>query len=146
MSPDTAGAGAHALVHSMQTGRKGARAARAAGALARPDARRQTLKTPTQPLRRAGQPAWLLAQLSTGFTLLVFGARAAAAECAAGRIAATVLSVGDDLDDVDGLIARRYDGRPGTVYLIRPDHHVAARWRSFDAARIEAAIARACGG
>jgi 3-(3-hydroxy-phenyl)propionate hydroxylase len=98
------------------------------------------------PVRRAGQPAWLLAQLSAGFTLLVFGASAANAEIRAGRVAATVLSVGDDLDDVEGLVARRYDGRPGTVYLIRPDHHVAARWRSFDAARIEAAIVRACGG
>ena len=42
-------------------------------------------------------------------------------------------------------LQQRYDARPGTVYLIRPDQHVAGRWRSFDAARIEAALARACG-
>ena len=55
---------------------------------------------------------------------------------------APVLEVGRDLADVDGLLTQRYDGRPGTVYLIRPDQHVAARWRAFDAAAIRAALAR----
>ena len=41
-------------------------------------------------------------------------------------------------------LGERYDGAPGAVYLIRPDQHVAARWRAFDAAKIERAIARAC--
>ena len=39
--------------------------------------------------------------------------------------------------------ARRCDGRQGTVYLLRPDQHVAARWRAFDAAAVQAALARA---
>jgi 3-(3-hydroxy-phenyl)propionate hydroxylase len=47
------------------------------------------------------------------------------------------------LEDAKGIAAQRYDARPGTVYLVRPDQHVAARWRSFDAARLGAAIARA---
>jgi 3-(3-hydroxy-phenyl)propionate hydroxylase len=41
------------------------------------------------------------------------------------------------------LATQRYDARPGTVYLLRPDQHVAARWRRFDAARIDSALARA---
>jgi 3-(3-hydroxy-phenyl)propionate hydroxylase len=41
------------------------------------------------------------------------------------------------------LLAKRYDGKPGTVYLFRPDGHVAARWRSFDQKRILAALDRA---
>ena len=45
--------------------------------------------------------------------------------------------------DENGLAARRYDAQAGTCYLIRPDQHVAARWRALDVARIEAAVARA---
>ena len=44
-----------------------------------------------------------------------------------------MLTVGGDIEDVQGLLAKRYDADPGTVYLIRPDQHVAARWRAFDA-------------
>jgi len=47
------------------------------------------------------------------------------------------------IDDVDGLAARRYDAQPGTVYLLRPDQHVCARWRKFDLASVRAAITRA---
>jgi 3-(3-hydroxy-phenyl)propionate hydroxylase len=47
------------------------------------------------------------------------------------------------LADAKGLIARRYDAKPGTAYLARPDQHVAARWRVFDPTRVRAAVARA---
>ena len=50
--------------------------------------------------------------------------------------------VGRDIIDVAGVLTERYDGQPGTVYLLRPDQHVAARWRSFDAGKIEAALRR----
>ena len=45
----------------------------------------------------------------------------------------------------EGLAARRYDARPGTAYLIRPDQHVAARWRTLEPARVRAALDRATG-
>jgi len=45
--------------------------------------------------------------------------------------------------DTDGLVARRYDAAPGTTYLFRPDQHVCARWRRFDAHALRAALARA---
>ncbi|MDK9703183.1 MAG: FAD-dependent oxidoreductase [Sulfuritalea sp.] len=47
------------------------------------------------------------------------------------------------LEDPRGIAAQRYDAQPGTVYLLRPDQHVAARWRSLDAAKVKAAVARA---
>jgi len=97
------------------------------------------------PVTRDGRPAWLLGELPEGFSLLVFGATPPVSARASGAVSATVLSVGDDLVDVEGLAAARYDARPGTVYLLRPDQHVAARWRAFDAQAIDAAIARACG-
>ena len=44
------------------------------------------------------------------------------------------------LHDVKGLFKNRFDAKPGTVYLIRPDQHVSARWRKFDAGLIKAAL------
>jgi 3-(3-hydroxy-phenyl)propionate hydroxylase len=45
--------------------------------------------------------------------------------------------------DVEGLLAKRFDARPGTLYLLRPDQHVCGRWRQPDPARLGAALARA---
>jgi 3-(3-hydroxy-phenyl)propionate hydroxylase len=45
--------------------------------------------------------------------------------------------------DAQGLMAKRYDARPGTTYLLRPDQHVVARWRSLTDSAVQAALARA---
>lgn len=42
-------------------------------------------------------------------------------------------------------IRERYDLQPGTSYLLRPDQHVAARWRQFDADKVRTALVRATG-
>jgi 3-(3-hydroxy-phenyl)propionate hydroxylase len=73
---------------------------------------------------------WLLERLGRGFVLLSFG-----------EVASTLPTVVAE----GGLLAQRYDGRPGTCYLIRPDQYVAGRWRQFDAAKIEAAMRRSLG-
>ena len=96
------------------------------------------------PITRRGEPGWFLNQLPPGFALLVFAPDAPVAAVTAGDVTASVVCVGRDFSDAQGLLAQRYDARPGTVYLLRPDQHVAARWRSFDPVRIRAAIARAC--
>ncbi|HWI82958.1 FAD-dependent oxidoreductase [Ramlibacter sp.] len=96
------------------------------------------------PITRRGEPGWFLDQLPPGFALLVFAPDAPVAAVTAGDVTASVVCVGRDFSDAQGLLAQRYDARPGTVYLLRPDQHVAARWRSFDPVRIRAAIARAC--
>jgi len=53
------------------------------------------------------------------------------------------LGVGSDIADPSGMLAQRYDLRPGTTVLFRPDQHVCARWRQADAARVTGAIRRA---
>ena len=97
------------------------------------------------PVRVDGKPGWLLNRLGDGFTLLEFAA-GVAAPVANGGVTASVLNVGRDLQDPDGVLTLRYDGQPGTVYLIRPDQHVVARWRSFDRSAVEAALARCISG
>ncbi|WP_133646238.1 FAD-dependent oxidoreductase [Paraburkholderia flava] len=45
--------------------------------------------------------------------------------------------------DVEGLAATRYDASPDTFYLVRPDQHVCARWRSVDVHSVTQALERA---
>ena len=47
--------------------------------------------------------------------------------------------------DSQGLAGRGCDGAPGTALLLRPDQHIAARWRGVRAQAIEQALARATG-
>lgn len=102
----------------------------------------------------SGSRSWLLQHLGHGaFTLLHFGvpdvATAAALQqrpagvqllCVLPRDEACALP---HVVDVQGLAARRCDARPGTVYLLRPDQHVAARWRAFSAEALHRAWRRA---
>ncbi len=79
---------------------------------------------------------WLLDQLDrSGFTVLAWDVSPPSPEEDGPRAVCVE----------GGLAAARYDARPGTTYLLRPDGHVCARWRCHDPARIAAAQARACG-
>ena len=97
-----------------------------------------------------GSADWLLAQSHpTGFTAVVFGTGEAADDArraisaAASTVGVPVATVRIPLDDAHALAARRYDGRDGTVYLLRPDQHVCARWRRAEAGAVAAALRRA---
>ncbi len=111
------------------------------------------------PVQVAGQDAWLLDQVGHGFAALLFVDAAPSADVMAqlqalqaGALPVTPLIVAPRALDVPGcpvivdakgLMAKRYDGHAGTTYLLRPDQHVAARWRAFDARPIAQAVARA---
>ncbi|MGQ0677177.1 MAG: FAD-dependent oxidoreductase [Rhodospirillales bacterium] len=98
------------------------------------------------PLVEGNNPAWLLERLQAGrFAALCFGADLAAPPGVA-PISIAANGRGGGLADAEGLAFKRYDARPGTVYLLRPDQHVAARWRRADPAAVAAALARAGGG
>ncbi len=84
---------------------------------------------------------WLLGSLQSGFTLLHFPAAGGAP--IADPPAKAVAVPGDE---ASALARERYDAAAGAVYLMRPDQHVAARWRRWDATRVRAALARAMGG
>ena len=93
-----------------------------------------------------GTPTHLLKALGRGFTLLVQGCEAPAGLPESLSESRSVLRVGDGAGcwrDAEGLVARRYDAAAPAAYLIRPDGHVAARFRAPDAAAITAAITAA---
>jgi 3-(3-hydroxy-phenyl)propionate hydroxylase len=97
------------------------------------------------PITCKGRPSWLLNQLGEGFTVLVFGDASEAAFLPGIDVLVKTIGApgsGADLIDRDGLVAARYGATAGTTYLIRPDQHVAARWKRFDAQQIQAALAR----
>lgn len=76
---------------------------------------------------------WLSESIAGRFTLLAFGWRVAVP-------GVPVLELPGE-----GLAADRYGAGPGSVYLVRPDGIVAARWHRFDADAVLAALARAQG-
>jgi len=72
-----------------------------------------------------------LARLPVPVETLVIGAKP-------GQVAGARVLV-----DASGAAHARFDARPGTVYLLRPDQHVAARWRAFSLQAVRSALARA---
>ena len=99
-----------------------------------------------------GRAAWLLPRAGHSvFTAFVFGdgddvKRAESAIVQAATLAEmTVSIVRVPLDAAHALAVQRYDAQAGTVYLLRPDQHVCARWRLANTGRVKAALDRACG-
>ncbi len=92
------------------------------------------------PLADADGGGWLLQRLQgNGFAALVFdGDGAAVAAGAQGLLPVDLVRL-----SATGTAAERYDARPGTVVLLRPDQHLCARWRQPSAADVAAALRRA---
>ena len=114
------------------------------------------------PIRVNGKEAWLLDQVGRGFQALWFVDAPPNADALAqlhalqqAAVPVTTLLVSREalevagwpvLQDVQGWLTQRYDATPGTLYLLRPDQHVVARWRTLNMAQLQAALARALGG
>ena len=105
-------------------------------------------------VRADGSTGWLLRELSpatssadaaTRFTALVFGDGEAAERSRQVLAQADVpLHLVNVAATGEGAIAaKRYDAQPGTVYLLRPDQHVCARWRHPAPEAVRAARERA---
>jgi 3-(3-hydroxy-phenyl)propionate hydroxylase len=116
------------------------------------------------PVLHQGQSSWLLAHTGGRFVLLLFvptvasldaSARQTIAQLAQGPVPVHTLLVADQEGDppagahlvVDHArrAQARLDAQPGTAYLLRPDQHVAARWRALHLPGVQAALARATG-
>jgi len=119
------------------------------------------------PVQVNGQDAWLLDQVGKGFQVMLFADAPPSPEVLAQLVSCRsappyanepvhvtpLIVTPHALDvpgmkvivDAQGLVAKRYNATPGTTYLLRPDQHVLARWRSLDSAQLQAALARALG-
>jgi 3-(3-hydroxy-phenyl)propionate hydroxylase len=115
------------------------------------------------PVSGGNHSGWLLNHLGNHFSVLLKGDFDARKITALETMAAQLRAKGDlveiiridaptaggagtiHLADDRGVLATRYDLQAGAVYLIRPDQHVAARWRQLDPGAIEAALKRAMG-
>jgi 3-(3-hydroxy-phenyl)propionate hydroxylase len=118
------------------------------------------------PLNSANGSTWLLEQLGDEFVGLYFAGTHAPDEhlcsrlrglanlpesvrpvviCATGYAAAWSAAGFSAFDDAQGIAAERYGAEADTLYLIRPDQHVAARWRHFDLRAARDAVQRATG-
>ncbi|MBV6273475.1 FAD-dependent oxidoreductase [Alcaligenaceae bacterium CGII-47] len=112
------------------------------------------------PMRANVENFWLLDKLGNNFQLLAYIENPADVQDAqalqslmSGDIPLEVILISprggrstDGLrvfEDYTGRFAERFDAHPGTTYLIRPDQHVAGRWRNVDVTRIRGALARA---
>jgi 3-(3-hydroxy-phenyl)propionate hydroxylase len=118
---------------------------------------------PDGPIAIDGKASWWLGQLGGGFVAAVFCPTAVpsaetldALQAVQQGIVAVkpVIVLGAQCPDVlvpgiavvrdaEGLLAARYDARDGACYLVRPDQHVAARWRRVDAQRLAMGLKRA---
>ena len=97
----------------------------------------------------AGPLTHVTQAVGPGFVLLHFGAPPAE-DVASGLRVVPVLAQADArwpqaLLDTDARMARAFDAPPGSAYLLRPDGHVAARWKQAAAPAVRAALQRALG-
>ncbi|MFM7533618.1 MAG: FAD-dependent oxidoreductase, partial [Rubrivivax sp.] len=119
------------------------------------------------PVRRQGREDWLLACTGGRFDALLFASglnEPVAAELrrladvveggvrlsvvvppgAAGPAGAVWQGV-QVLEDAEGLVAARLGATPGTLVLLRPDQHLAARWKRWTPGAVGLALRRAQG-
>lgn len=95
-------------------------------------------------------PAHLLDHLGADFTLIRFDAPddrpppVSAVPLTTLWITTAGAPAAGVIVDGGGHVRRRLGADAGSVYLVRPDGHVCARWKSYDATTVCAALARAC--
>ncbi len=103
------------------------------------------------PLRQGRRDIWLLRETGGCFVLLVFApVMPPALAVLDGEVGLKRLLIvpqdsepADALHDHQGLFQCRFDAKPGSAWLLRPDQHVCARWRVASADKVLASRTRA---
>ncbi len=98
---------------------------------------------------RLGDNQWLSDHLGSGFSAILFSPAQGIADDFKRRLTALdprlrllVIGQGGEraISDPNGTMMAAYDAAPGTCYLVRPDMHVAARWRQAEARAVTATL------
>lgn len=97
------------------------------------------------PIEVNGEQTWLIDYLGNRFVVLVYQGDGVDSRVSAENITGDIIYVGRDIFDRELILKERYDMRPGTTYLFRPDQYVTARWRKFDKNKIASAMLKAAG-
>jgi len=105
------------------------------------------------PVQADGQDSWLLKHLGDEFVAVYFAGDDDTTEPKLGELdfpvrplvitSRSLRSSYPLLVDAQGVAGERYDARPGTCYLIRPDQHVTGRWRALNPDKMKQAWQRA---
>jgi 3-(3-hydroxy-phenyl)propionate hydroxylase len=114
------------------------------------------------PMQEDQTSFWLLDRVGKQFMALLYVNEPASVDLASARLFQSLLDAPIPIEvvlvspipgvaphglrvfqDTKGHFSERYDARAGSTYLMRPDQHVAARWRDFDVDSVKAALARA---
>lgn len=118
---------------------------------------------PDGPVTKDGQSVWWLSELGRKFVLALFckdslpepevltqlatlGSQSIPVRCILVVTPSLEGDIAEGIEyvvDQDSILAGRYDVRAGAVYLIRPDQHIAARWRTVEIDSIREALSRA---
>lgn len=110
-----------------------------------PRCRPGSLAPDLAPNPEGGRPLRLYDRFDTRFTLLCFVAPAGSGHPIEGQVAHLAATLQTIVLQADGEAQRLWDARPGTCFLLRPDHRVAGRWRNPTPAQLETALRLACG-
>ncbi|MGH6612125.1 MAG: FAD-dependent oxidoreductase, partial [Burkholderiaceae bacterium] len=103
------------------------------------------------PICKHGDAASLLDQVGGRFDLLIFDHQDPRLEAElpndlrVTHIAPASRAGMQVLEDNEAFASRRYGTQRGGVYLLRPDQHVAARWRAPSVRDVTSALTRAQG-
>ncbi len=102
---------------------------------------------PDAEIKRDGKPAWLLEQLGQDFVALIFANDTDSDKyhipLNVDGIVVKPLVINRDIKDEKGYLKQRFDDQEGSVYLIRPDQHIAGRWREYNKEVLSKAVKRA---
>lgn len=99
-------------------------------------------------LSKDDKTSYLIDELGNDFTVMIYGSKEADTSKIASEFDVKIVHISEDgsegtLEDKNSQFKNRYGAIEGSWYVLRPDHYIAARGKSFNYSEISKAIAKA---